>query len=147
MYHHILVPLDGSPLAMKALQHACQLAQTMAARVTLLHVSAEYPVTITEESVIYHQVTRAEYAALRKKEAERILGAAVRKAERLGVAARMAHEFAPAPWRAILSTAKKLKCDAIVMASHGRGGVASLLLGNETQKVLAHSRLPVLVVR
>ncbi len=67
------------------------------------------------------------------------------KAARVRFAAEQA--IAPAPWKAILETAKKKKCDAIVMASHGRRGVSALLLGSETQKVLTHSKLPVIVVR
>ena len=55
--------------------------------------------------------------------------------------------IAAAPWEAILKAAKKSKCDAIVMASHGRRGISAVLLGSETQKVLTHSKLPVIVVR
>jgi nucleotide-binding universal stress UspA family protein len=57
------------------------------------------------------------------------------------------HAIATAPWEAILAAARKSKCEAIVMASHGRRGISALLLGSETQKVLTHSKLPVLVVR
>jgi nucleotide-binding universal stress UspA family protein len=57
------------------------------------------------------------------------------------------HVIAAAPWEAILKAAKKSKCDALVMASHGRRGLSAMLLGSETQKVLTHSKLPVLVVR
>jgi nucleotide-binding universal stress UspA family protein len=51
------------------------------------------------------------------------------------------------PWEAILDHAKAQQCDLIVMASHGRRGVAALLLGSETQRVLIHSSLPVLIVK
>jgi len=51
------------------------------------------------------------------------------------------------PWRVILRVARTRKCDLIVMASHGRRGIAGLLLGSETTKVLTHSKIPVLVCR
>jgi nucleotide-binding universal stress UspA family protein len=57
------------------------------------------------------------------------------------------HAVTATPWRAILDAAKKSKCDAIVMASHGRRGLSALLLGSETTKVLTYGKLPVLVVR
>jgi len=69
------------------------------------------------------------------------------KARSAGLEFNAVHSIAPVPWRAILAAAKKSKCDAIVMASHGRRGVSALLLGSETQKVLTHSKLPVIVIR
>ena len=147
MYKHILVPIDGSRLGAKALGHAYRLAQAVGARVTVFYASPDYPVRMMEDSLVYQPLSRAEYARLRGKEADGILEPAARKGDEFGIAAKTAHELAAAPWQAILAAAKKLKCDAIVMASHGRGGMGSLLLGSETQKVLAHSRLPVLVVR
>ena len=81
------------------------------------------------------------------KEAEKILTAVQLKAEAGGVDCNTLHTIANAPWEAILAAAKKAKCDAIVMASHGRRGVSALLLGSETQKVLTHSKLPVIIVR
>ena len=92
-------------------------------------------------------MSRKEYALLCKTVADKILGAVERKASAAGVDVESASTLAPTPWKAILAAAKKHKCDAIVMASHGRHGVAALLLGSETQKVLAHSKYPVIVVR
>ena len=77
----------------------------------------------------------------------RILSAVGAKAKAAGIRFATAQAIAAAPWEAILAAAKKHKCDAIVMASHGRRGVAALILGSETQKVLTHSKLPVIVVR
>ena len=147
MYQHILVPIDGSKLSTKALVHALRLAQAIGARVTAFHASPDYPVELYGDSVVYQPLARDKYAALCKKEADRILNAAAQKGEKAGVAVDTAHAIASAPWQAILAAARKHKCDVIVMASHGRRGVLALLLGSETQKVLAHSRLPVLVVR
>jgi nucleotide-binding universal stress UspA family protein len=89
----------------------------------------------------------AECAALATQEAEKILSAIAEKAEAGGLECTTMHTIAPAPWEAILNAAKKAKADAIVMASHGRRGVSALLLGSETQKVLTHSKIPVIVVR
>ena len=82
-----------------------------------------------------------------KKEAAAILDAVALKAESAGLEFNTVHAIASAPWEAILVAARKNKCEAIVMASHGRSGISALLLGSETQKVLTHSKLPVLVVR
>jgi nucleotide-binding universal stress UspA family protein len=66
---------------------------------------------------------------------------------KLGVEATTLHMEDDAPYRAIIRMAEDHCCNLIVMASHGRGGVSALLLGSETMKVLAHSNIPVLVVR
>ena len=87
--------------------------------------------------------TRSSPATTRR----RILDAVTAKAEAAGLECKTAYSIAAAPWEAILAAAKKNKCDAIVMASHGRRGVSAMLLGSETQKVLTHSKLPVIVVR
>jgi nucleotide-binding universal stress UspA family protein len=81
------------------------------------------------------------------KSSAQLLDAVVAKARAAGVECATDHAIAALPWEAILAAAKKSKCDAIVMASHGRRGIASLLLGSETQKVLTHGKLPVIVVR
>ena len=80
-------------------------------------------------------------------EADKILDPVKIKAESAGLEFSSVHAISPSPWEAILAAAKKQKCEAIVMASHGRRGVSALLLGSETQKVLTHSKLPVIVVR
>ena len=71
----------------------------------------------------------------------------IEEAKSAGVESKVVHVTTDAPWESITSVAKKSKADAIVMASHGRRGLASLLLGSETTKVLTHSTVPVLVVR
>ena len=76
-----------------------------------------------------------------------VLDRAAAKAKAAGVDCATAHVIAAAPWEAILAAAKKGKCDAIVMASHGRRGISALLLGSETMKVLTHGKVPVIVVR
>ena len=51
------------------------------------------------------------------------------------------------PWQGILKVARARRCDAVVIASHGRGGLGGLILGSQTARVLAHSKIPVLVIR
>ena len=147
MYKHMLVATDGSKLSGKAVAHAIDLAQALSAKLTAIYASPEYPVPVFTEGIAYGSVVRKDYAAMMAKEAEKILSAVKTKAAARGVECATLHAFAPAPWEAILSAAKKAKCDAIVMASHGRRGLVAVLLGSETQKVLTYSKLPVLVVR
>jgi nucleotide-binding universal stress UspA family protein len=147
MYNHLLVATDGSRLSAKAVTHAIALAQALSAKLTAFYASPDYPMPAMADGVVYDPVSRDEYAKAAKKDADRILSAVKVKAEAGGVACDLLHAFDNAPWEAILAAARKAKCDAIVMASHGRRGITAMLLGSETQKVLTHSKLPVIVVR
>ena len=147
MYRNVLVPTDGSRLSLKAAAHAIDLAKAIGARLTGFHASPDYPLPVYADGVVFEPLSRKEYAAECKKEADRILNAVAVKAQAAGVAFTAMSAISSSPWEAILAAARKQKCDAIVMASHGRRGVAGLVLGSETQKVLTHSKLPVLVVR
>jgi nucleotide-binding universal stress UspA family protein len=147
MYRQILVPTDGSRLSLKAATHAIGLAKAMRARLTGFHVSPDYPLPVYADGVIFEPLVPAQYRAQCRQEAARILDAIAVKARAARVAFSPAHTFSPAPWQAIIAAARRYRCDAIVMASHGRRGVSALVLGSETQKVLTHSKLPVLVVR
>lgn len=147
MYKQILVATDGSKLSSKAVSHAISLAQALGAGLTAFYASPDYPLPAYADGVVYEPVSKKEYAALAKKEAEKILAEVHDKAVAAGLECTTAHAIASAPWEAILAAARKSKADAIVMASHGRRGVSALLLGSETQKVLTHSKVPVIVVR
>jgi len=147
MYKHILVATDGSKLSQRAVTHAIALAQALGAKLTAFYASPDYPLPAYADGVVYEPVSKKEYAALANQEAEKILGTIAEKAQAGGLECATVHTIAPAPWEAILNAAKKAKADAIVMASHGRRGVSALLLGSETQKVLTHSKVPVIVVR
>jgi nucleotide-binding universal stress UspA family protein len=146
MYRNILVATDGSRLSAKAVTHAIALARALGATLTGFYASPDYPLPAYADGVMYDPVSPKEYAAMCKKEADRILNAVGAKAKAAGIQFTAAQAIAAAPWEAILAAARKQKCDAIVMASHGRRGVSALLLGSETQKVLTHSKLPVIVV-
>jgi len=147
VYKHILVATDGSKLSNKAVAHAIDLAQALGAKLTAFYASPDYPMPAYADGVVYEPVSRKEYVSLCKKEADKILDPVKIKAESAGLEFSSVHAISPSPWEAILAAAKKQKCEAIVMASHGRRGVSALLLGSETQKVLTHSKLPVIVVR
>ena len=145
MYKHLLVPTDGSKLSLKAVSRAVALAKATGARITLLHVVPEYPMQVYAEGMSVGMVSRRDYAKAMKDEATKLLDNTAAKIKEVEVAT--LHVADNSPWEAILASAKKVKADTIVMASHGRRGLASLLLGSETTKVLTHSKLPVLVVR
>ena len=147
MYTNILICTDGSKLSGKAVTHGIALAQALSAKVTAFYASPDYPMPAFSDGVVYDPISRKDYAAMAQKEAEKILAPVKEKAEAAGLACATMHAIAPAPWESILAAVKKGKCDAIVMASHGRSGISAVLLGSETQKVLTHSKVPVLVVR
>jgi nucleotide-binding universal stress UspA family protein len=147
MYKNLLVATDGSKLSEKALAHAVALAQAVGANLTLFYAAPDYPMPAYADGVVYEPVTRKEYAKLAAEDAQKILDAGAAKASAAGVNCKTAYTIAPAPWEAILAAAKKHKSDAIVMASHGRRGISAVLLGSETQKVLTHTKIPVIVVR
>ncbi len=147
MYKHLLVATDGSKLSDKAVAHALDLAQALKASVTAFYAAPDYPMPAYADGVVYEPVSKKEYAKLAANDAQQILEAVADKAKSAGVECKTSYTIAAAPWEAILAAAKKNKCDAIVMASHGRRGMSALLLGSETQKVLTHSKVPVIVVR
>ena len=147
MYTNLLVATDGSKLSEKAVLHAIGLAEKLGAKVTAFYAAPDYPEPVYSEGIIYEMMSRKDYAALAATDAEKILSKIAKKAEASGVKCDTRHALSRAPWEAILAAARKYKCDAIVMGSHGRGGLAALFLGSETQKVLAHSKLPVIVAR
>ena len=145
MYSNILIPTDGSELAGKAVQHGITLARQIGARVTALTVLPPFHVLTVDPQMI--EDTPARYKERMQAHGDTTLAAVAQAAEAAGVGCevlRVEHEH---PYQAIIDTATAKGCDLIVMASHGRRGVAALLLGSETVKVLTHSKIPVLVHR
>jgi len=147
MYKNLLVATDGSKISDKAVAHAISLAQAVGASLTAFYAAPDYPMPAYADGVVYEPVSRREYSKLAAEDAQKILDVVATKATAAGVECKTAYAIAAAPWEAILAAARKHKCDAIVMASHGRRGLSAVLLGSETQKVLTHSKLPVIVVR
>ena len=147
MYKNLLLATDGSKLSGKAVTHAIALANAVGAKITAFYAAPDYPMPAYADGVVYEPVSRKEYGKLAAEDAEKILSAVASKATEGGVECKTTFSIAAAPWEAILDAAKKNKCDAIVMASHGRRGLSAVLLGSETQKVLTHTKLPVIIVR
>ncbi|MBN9017902.1 MAG: universal stress protein [Rhizobiales bacterium] len=145
MFRHILVPTDGSPLSGLAVEKAVQLAKSTGAKITFL--SAVEPFHIWTDNANQLAYTREEYERVSKESADGYLDSAVAEAGRAGVAADTLRVEADEPYRAIIDAATQKGCDLIAMASHGRRGMAALVIGSETQKVLTHSTIPVLVYR
>jgi len=147
-YRHILVPTDGSRLSAKAAQTAARLARILGARITAIYAVPEGVPTLFSGDKLYGSgILGREYRALVGREAKRALAVVEIEAELAGVAYSGVHALSRHPWRAIIRAARSRRCDLIVMASHGRSGLTALALGSETAKVLAHSRIPVLVCR
>lgn len=147
MYKHILFPTDGSELALQALTHALGLARAMGARISGLHVVPEYYPPVYEDSGPFDPEIEARFEREAVGRAERFLSQVSEAAAREGVSCETLHVVSYHIADAIIQTAQERGCDVIVMSSGGRKGLASLLLGNETRKVLAHTTVPVLVVK
>lgn len=145
MYKHILLPTDGSELASKAVDHGITLAKTLGARITVLMVTPPFRTFVLEPQIV--DATADEYTDHMKERAQSVTEGVVRAARAAGVEADTAHAEDEHPYQAIIDTATRKGCDLVVMASHGRRGVAAIVLGSETVKVLTHSRIPVLVYR
>lgn len=147
MFKHILIPTDGSPLAVKAAAAGVKLAQLMDARVTALFAAPPPTPLVYEDFLPVGYMTPDDHAQAIAKAAERYLGVIENAAKAAGVACECVQITSDFPAQTILDTAKARKCDLIVMGSHGRNGLAALLLGSQTQKVLAQAKIPVLVYR
>lgn len=144
MYSRILVPTDGSDITRKAVQTAISLARRLDAQLFAISVKEPFPYSAISE--VQPIAPQAFYDAQEKVARQRV-SAVVEAAREQQVACSGYTVESLHPWEAILDHAKSKGCDLIVMASHGRRGVAALLLGSETQRVLLHSVVPVLVVK
>lgn len=144
MYKQILVPTDGSEISARAVQTAAGLARLCNAKLEVLSVREPFPYSAISE---IQPVPPQEFYDAQERLATSRVEAAIDAARTEGIKAEGATIEALHPWEAVLDQAKAKGCDLIVMASHGRRGLSALLLGSETQKVLTHSTLPVLVIR
>ena len=147
MYQRILVATDGSALSKKAVKHAISLAASTGASLVALKVVPRYPVSFFDGSATLSVETVSEAEKKWVTDAEAQLDAVVKEAQSAGVKAKTAVVKSDLIAESIISAARKHKADLVVMASHGRRGLGRMLLGSQTQAVLAHSTVPVLVVR
>jgi nucleotide-binding universal stress UspA family protein len=143
MFKHLLVPTDGSPISERAIKSSVQLAKEIGAKVTGFHVIPEFHVFTYQIEML--EDTRERFAEDAKAHASRFLAVIEGAASEAGVSCDTAYATSDHPYEAIIEIAKEKGCDLIAMASHGRKGVEGLLVGSETQKVLTHSLIPVLV--
>ena len=146
MYTHLLVPTDGTRLSEAAVRQAIELARVLSARLSVLHVITALLEDGGEAGAL-SDIAREAIEQRALAEADAILAGAARMARARGVEVETQSIYSRDPARTIVEEAARRHCDLIVMASHGRRGLESLLLGSETQKVLTHCRIPVLVVR
>jgi nucleotide-binding universal stress UspA family protein len=144
MYKRILVPTDGSDITTKAVQTAISLAQALGAKLYTISVKEPFPYSAISEM---QPTPPQEFFDAQERIASKRVQTVSEACAAAGVACQAHTVEALHPWEAIIDHAKRQDCDLLVMASHGRRGVSALLLGSETQKVLTHSTVPVLVVR
>ena len=145
MFKHILIPVDGSRLAGKAVKAGVKLAKELGARVTFYHAIDVAPTFAAGEFVTPSVIEQIETAS--HKQGLRYLAEAAKAAQAASIPFETLSAKSQTAYRGIVDAARRRKCDVIFMASHGRGELASLVLGSVTLKVLAHSRIPVLVFR
>ncbi len=144
MFKRILVPTDGSEMSLKAVEGAVRFAKPLGASIVVTTVSEPYSYTNLSE---YRPESIEQYDERVTTQAQERLDAAKALCDQMGVAAStsMVKSFSPA--EAIIDQAKRHDCDIVFMASHGRKGLAAVLIGSETQKVLTNSHIPVMVYR
>lgn len=147
MFRRILVPIDGTMNSNRALQAAAGVANRFGATLTLFHASPKFRSPYFPDGAAFAWPSEKEYLAESSEGAQSALARAKAPIERKGVKVATVHVYNDFPAEAIVAAATKAKADLIVMASHGRKGLQKLLLGSETQKVLALTKIPVLVVR
>ncbi|MBI3898891.1 MAG: universal stress protein [Gammaproteobacteria bacterium] len=146
MFKNILIPTDGSELSEKVVTDGVRLAKILSAKIVSIHVM-EPAFTIGSEFGAMSGDWLQQYEAASRKEGNAYLDR-IETAARVGGVAfdRVLVERVPT-WKAIVETAKQKHCDLIMMAAHGRRGIAALVLGSVTNQVLTHSSIPVLVYR
>ncbi len=146
MYKHLLVPTDGSELSQAAVRQAAQLARSLDASVTVLYVQPQCPKPLGGEAFTMGPF-QEEFLRDSASMANEMLTQARAVIEKANVRCKCCTATSDQPWQVIISTAKSEACDLILMASHGRSGLTGLLIGSQTQKVLTHCKVPVLVCR
>jgi nucleotide-binding universal stress UspA family protein len=145
MYQHILIATDGSELAQRAVEQGLTLAKALGSTVTAVTVTEPWTAAVSGEWAVAFPVEEYERAAAAN--AATVLDAVQETAVRLGVTCDAVHVKDQYAAEAIVEEAKARNCDLIVMASHGRRGIAKFILGSQATRVLAHSAVPLLICR
>jgi nucleotide-binding universal stress UspA family protein len=146
-YRRILVPTDGTTLSLRAAREAATLARGLKATITAVYVKAPWvpPMMVDGTGLPAEAFDERAYLKAAEATAQAALGKVSAEAGKAHVQCETLAVTDDEPWKGIVKAARAKKCDLIVMASHGRSGVAAVLLGSETRKVLAHATKPVLV--
>ena len=147
MFKHIFVPTDGSELSQEAARSAVDFAKATGARVTAFYAKPEYPYTYYGEGVMVDPTSPEHFAKMAEELAQQNLSFIDDLCQQAGVPCARKTLTSDIPYEAIIEAATESGCDLIYMASHGRRGISALLLSSETQKVLTHTQIPVLVYR
>jgi nucleotide-binding universal stress UspA family protein len=145
MFKRILLPTDGSDLSERALHAGLDLASQTGAAVFGLTVTPRFHVLTYDSAML--EDTPAQFAEDSARQARQVLAGLSAAAQAAGVPCSTEHAVSDDPFEEIIASASRHGCDLIVMGSHGRRGIKGVLLGSETQKVLVHSSIPVLVYR
>ena len=145
MYKHLLIATDGSDLAQRAVEQGLALAKALEAKATAVFVTESWVTKVPGEMGMTFPIHDYEQGCA--ESAKTILGAVAKLAEKHGVVCETKHVRDQFPADGIISAAKSVECDLIVMASHGRRGLSRLLLGSQANQVVTHSSVPVLIVR
>ena len=146
MYRHILIPTDGSELAEHAVANGLSLAKSLGARVTVIIVEEPFDwLSVSETQAERASEELAEYTERIRKHSASVLNCVANAAKKAGVPCDTIQVEDDQPYKAIIATAGDRGCDLIVMASHGRSGLSAVVLGSVTNKVLTHTKTPVLV--
>lgn len=147
MFKHLLVPTDGTDFSQAAVHRAVSFASDAGARITFLHVEHAFPAMYCGEGAIMDATAPTYFHEQADRQAHQILDAAEEVARKAGVGCTALALISESPYEAIVKAAEENACDLIFMASHGRSGIGHLLLSSETEKVLRHTKIPVLVHR
>ena len=147
MYKHLLVPTDGSALSRRTIRDAVKLARKLGASVTGFYVAPTFHIEVYADYIPPDMITPQQHAASAKKTAQGHLEFMRKAAAAERVKCDGYFVLSDFPADEIVKAARKHKCDLIFIGSHGRSGLSKLLLGSQTNKVLAQSRIPVLVHR
>ncbi len=145
MFRHILLPTDGSEISRDTARSAVAFAKEAGAEITAVYVKPLGSLDHEGDLLDPSAVDRIGHAA--EKKAKEYLGFIKKLCKDAGVECRTIAAEGDHPYELIIDAATSGRCDLIFMASHGRRGLKSLLLGSETQKVLTHTSVPVLVYR
>jgi nucleotide-binding universal stress UspA family protein len=145
MYKNILIATDGSELANKAIPHAIELAKAFGATLTAVTVTEPYEAVVVSEA--RGLMLPDDYKKQHEEMAANVLSVVTSAAEVAGIKCDALHQENRLPYVGIIEAAEKVGADLIVLASHGRRGMAGLLLGSEATKLLTHCKVPALVVR